>query len=368
MEIKNGISEGLARIHLENGVFFNPEMELCRDVSSLAVGTLGEKLSVCDGCCASGVRGIRYKLENRNIARVEFVDLSEKACKLAKKNIRANKLRACSVHCEDLNLFLYKKNFDLLEIDPFGSPVPYLYAALRSFARVREGVLSVTATDMAVLCGAHPSACLKNYQARPIDNEFCHEIAARILLGKVARTASEFNLGIEPLLTFSHQHFIKIFVRVRKGAKYAVESMRALGYVSYCGACLNREARKGVVVREMCACGKKFDFAGPLWLGKLEDAGFVRKMEKLNAARAYRNKRKIASLLALIREEAEMPPTYFDMHKICEKMKCTPPKLESAIARLRERGFRVTKTHFRENCVRTDADVKEVKKAVGKSI
>ncbi|MEW6329606.1 MAG: methyltransferase, partial [Candidatus Micrarchaeota archaeon] len=230
MEMKNEIREGLARILLEKGVFFNPEMELCRDISSLAVGALGEKLSVCDGCCAAGVRGIRYKLENKNVARVEFVDLSERACKLARKNIKLNRLRACSVHCGDLNLFLYKKNFDLLEIDPFGSPVPYLYAALRSFARVKEGILSVTATDMAVLCGAHPGACLKNYQARPIDNEFCHELAARILIGKIARTASEFNLGIGPLLTLSHQHFIKIFLRVRKGAKHAVESMRALGY------------------------------------------------------------------------------------------------------------------------------------------
>ena len=59
-------SEGKISFAISKGVFYNPEMELCRDIFSLAVGALKEKMSIVDCMCASGVRGLRYKKENRN--------------------------------------------------------------------------------------------------------------------------------------------------------------------------------------------------------------------------------------------------------------------------------------------------------------
>jgi len=56
------VKEGAASISLSGGVFYNPEMELCRDVSSLAIGAIGAgggKLHILDAMCASGIRGIR---------------------------------------------------------------------------------------------------------------------------------------------------------------------------------------------------------------------------------------------------------------------------------------------------------------------
>jgi len=361
-------NEGEAELVLSEKVFFNPQMELCRDISSLAAGAycedFGKRMHLVDGLCATGARGVRYAKENSCVGRVEFVDVKEDACKLAERNAKLNKLKDYEVHCCHINDFLFhNRGFDWVEIDPFGTPLPYLQSALASFRK--KGMLSITATDTAVLCGAHPKACLKNYGARPIDNEYCHETGVRILAGAVVRHASSLNLGAEFCLSLSAQHFFKLFVRLGAGAKEAVENVKKLGYISHCPKCLNREWRLNPpVLKEKCPrCGGKFEHAGPLFLGELWDVRFLREMRGINQQRNYANKWKIDELLALMEEESGMPPTYFDLHKVAEKLRKSPPNFENFISKLRGKGFRVSRTHFKRNSVRSNAGIKDVSSA-----
>ncbi|PIN83084.1 tRNA (guanine(10)-N(2))-dimethyltransferase, partial [Candidatus Micrarchaeota archaeon CG11_big_fil_rev_8_21_14_0_20_47_5] len=163
MKVKeNGIT-----LSVQKGVFFNPNMEICRDICSLAIGAIGKKMDVCDAFCASGVRGIRYKKENKNVGKTHFVDFSERAVECAKKNAKANGMNECSFAKEEVSRFLLctDSDFQFLEIDPFGSPAPYIFDACRHLSRMGKGerYLSITATDTAVLCGAEHSACVKDY-------------------------------------------------------------------------------------------------------------------------------------------------------------------------------------------------------------
>jgi tRNA (guanine26-N2/guanine27-N2)-dimethyltransferase len=80
-------------------------------------------------------------------------------------------------------------------------------------------------------------------------------------------------------------------------------------------------------------------------------------MREINRQRNYGNKLKIDEILALMEEEAGMLPTYFDLHKVAEKVKKSPPNFEKFIGRMRERGFEVSKTHFKRNSVRTNAGI-----------
>jgi len=354
--------EGKAELTLSKKVFFNPQMEFCRDVSSLAVGAycgeIGRRIHLVDGMCASGVRGIRYSKENSCVGRVDFVDSEENACKLAERNAKLNKLKNYEVHCCHINDFLFhNRGFDWVEIDPFGTPLPYLQSVLASFRK--EGMLSVTATDTAVLCGAHSKACLKIYGAVPIDNEYCHEIGLRILAGAVVKQASSLNLESQFCLSLSAQHFFKLFVRLRAGAEGAVASMKRMGYISHCPKCLNREWKfNPPVLKEKCPrCGGRFEHAGPLFLGELWDVKFLSRMKEMNQERKYGNRQKIDSMLALVEEEAGMPPTYFDLHRIAKKLKKSPPNFEGFIERLRRKGARVSRTHFKTNSVRSDARI-----------
>lgn len=357
------IKEGAASIKLSKYVFYNPEMEICRDISSLAVGAIGEKLTVCDAFSATGIRGIRYKKENKNVKKVAFVDISKKGARLIKENTKLNKLRGASVVKDDANRFLFNNSFELIEIDPFGSPSPYLYNAIRSFRMKKAGYLSITATDTAVLCGAHRGACIKNYGAMPLDNEFCHETAARILLGKIARIAAEFNFGITPLFSFSHRHFIKLFVKLEKGAEKAIQGVKSLGYVSYCRKCTNRE-RGALVLSKKCACGNPLEHAGPLWLGKLYEKSFIKKMEELNAERDYALKKGIGKILQRMECETDAPPFYFDLPLLCKKMRAPALPMETVLEKIRKKGFLACRTHFRDNGIKTDASLSVIQKAI----
>jgi len=362
------VKEGSATITAKKPIFYNPEMEFCRDVSSLAVGTIEGKLNLLDAMCASGIRGIRYAKENENIASVQFLDGSPEACALARKNVKSNKLKKAKVVEEEVNHYLFntKSDFDLIELDPFGTPAPFLHAACYALRNKPRAYLSITATDTAVLCGAHAQACLKNYQAHPIDNEFCHELAARILLGKLARTASDFNFGISPLFTLSKLHYIKLFVQLDAGAARAVNSMQALGYISHCAKCLNREWRAPMPAHLACPlCKTQYEHAGPLWLGDLHDSAFLKKMASLNTSRKYSDGPEIAKMLSAMAGEVGMPPYFYNIHSLCKihGIGAVPP-MDTVLKRLADGGHRASRTHFSPVGIKTDAPYKEITKAI----
>ncbi|MEM4389986.1 MAG: methyltransferase domain-containing protein [Candidatus Micrarchaeia archaeon] len=348
------VREGAASITLGEGVFFNPAMELCRDVCSLAVGTLEGRLELLDGLCATGVRGIRYALENDNVQSVHFVDTSVQAIALARKNARANNLKRASFAVSDFNRFIFSRSFDFVELDPFGSPIPFLYHALRSFRTRKTGFLSVTATDTAVLCGAEFAACIKHYGARPLHNELCHEAGARILLGKIARTASEFNLGITPLFTLSRQHFIKVLVRLEQGAEAAVDSAKsALGFFFYCPKCLHYESARRPLAPACPACNNPTrEWSGPLWIGELHDRQTLERMRELNRQRDYARRREIDALLSLMLGEVGFPPGFVDLHVLGKVRKEGPKKIADYIRAMEAEGWRAARTHFRSTGVK----------------
>ena len=58
----------------------------------------------------------------------------------------------------------HERMFDVVDIDPYGSPHELLDTALAAVAD--GGLLLVTATDMAVLCGNHSETCFTKRAAR----------------------------------------------------------------------------------------------------------------------------------------------------------------------------------------------------------
>lgn len=360
------VSEGQISITAPDGVFYNPEMELCRDVSSLAVGAIGEDISAIDAMCASGVRGLRYKKENRNVKLLALVDMSKRAIEYAKKNAAANKIK-CTVAKADACDFLRKKaeKFNFVELDPFGSPAPFLYDAARSFADKKTGYISTTATDMAVLCGAAHAACLKNYGATPLDNEFCHENAVRILIAKVIQTCAQFNIAAQPIYTLSHRHYVKIIFELKKSADLAVDAMKKIGFLSYCPACCWREASRLPRNLVCPGCSHQLQIAGPLYIESLWDEKLLEKMVKLNSRRKYIREKEIEKLLRTQLAESKINSyAYYDLHTLAKKMKKPIKSMDDALDAVRKAGFVAERTHFCPTAIRTGAPHKEVLRMV----
>ncbi|MDE1798503.1 MAG: tRNA (guanine(10)-N(2))-dimethyltransferase [Candidatus Micrarchaeota archaeon] len=378
--------EGLARIRAPDGVFFNPHMRQCRDLSSLWVGTRGKLASALDAFCASGARGLRYKMENKNVGRVTFLDMSGKAMAAAKANARLNKIKAAQAAFvqEDIRRFLLNRSdFDLIEIDPFGSPGPHLPAVMHAGYNLNERYLSITATDMAVLCGAHAAACWKNYGAKPMDNEFCHENALRILLGKVARAAAEENWAIEPQFCYSHRHYLKLLLKLTKGAERAVEcAKQSMCYAVHCPKCLYhamhataRMAARGAggpgtegaaphphgFPPSACPeCGERLNWAGPMWGGPWADGKTMREMMDELKKRPYLERTELDDLLKTILDELPGPALYYDLHELASRHKMRIPRTEGVLAALRKSGFFASRTHFSPTAIRTDAPLEEI--------
>jgi tRNA G26 N,N-dimethylase Trm1 len=67
-----------------------------------------------------------------------------------------------------------KKHFDVIDLDPYGTAVPFLESSIQAMAD--GGLMAVTFTDMAVLCARNPHVCYYKYGAAPLARRYCHEV------------------------------------------------------------------------------------------------------------------------------------------------------------------------------------------------
>ena len=362
MEFKKLEEEGV-NFYIAEDVFYNPHMGLSRTLSSLFIGVLDEKLNIIDGMAASGIRGVRYKKENRNVENVAFVDVYEKATECIRKGTRVNKIKA-KIFKDDINRFLFNSTDEcnFVELDPFGTPTPYIYFAVRALRNLKYGYVSVTATDTAVLCGAHKKACLKNYHSKPMRNHFCHETGLRILINYIARISHEFNFGINPLLSFYYRHQMKTIIKLEKGAKKADENLKSIGWINFCEKCLNTTSGE---LENFCSlCKNKNRNAGDLWLGKINDKEIINKMLALNKKRKYKNQEETEKFLNLLYEEVKVP-WFYDTHEVAKKYRIQSPKIEKLIKMLKKKGFQASRTHFCPTGFKTDANIKKIIPCLG---
>jgi tRNA (guanine26-N2/guanine27-N2)-dimethyltransferase len=358
-------------------VFYNPVMELNRDLAVLAVQafqrTVGHKLKVCEPLAGCGIRGIRLAKEVEGVGKVVVNDINGEAYRLAKFNVEKNRLGdKVVVENEDANFLLSsfgapRKRFDYVDVDPFGSPMPYVDSALRALRR--GGLLALTATDLAPLCGVHSKACVRKYGGRPLRTEYCHELAVRLLAGALARTAAKYDISIKVLFSHSSEHYIRVYAKVDYGAKKANATLKNMGHVYHCFACFHREVSEGMFrcERKVCPeCGGRMNVAGPLWVGKIVDENFVSLMEREVKTKVFRQKKKIGRLLVLAREEANAPVTYYRVDKICDKLGLPVPSIRKMLATLEKAGYQGGLTHFKTHGIKTDASAKVVKEVIAK--
>ncbi|MDR0373906.1 MAG: tRNA (guanine(10)-N(2))-dimethyltransferase [Nitrososphaerota archaeon] len=345
-------------------VFYNPVMEFNRDLSVLALQAyqhmVGHEVSICEPLTSQGIRGIRYAAEIEEVSNVLLGDISTRACQLAQHNIELNHLETkITLKHSDANRTLCnnaspKKRFDIIDIDPFGTPVPYLDSAFRALKN--RGLIAATATDLAPLCGVHAKACLRKYGGKPLRAEYCHELAVRLLCGYMAVTAAKQDIGIQILFSHSSDHYIRVYAQISYGAKKADDNLKSMGYILHCFNCMHREITHQPFGCPTCQeCGTKMDYAGPLWTGDIAGAAFVGQIIVENQKAPFRNSAKIAKRLSLIEVEPAMPPAYYVIDKLSGKLNLPAPSNQTFIEALKKAGYHAVATHFNPRGIKTDA-------------
>lgn len=372
-------------------VFYNKKMEINRDITSIAINAFNSLyqppgIIFVDSMAASGIGSIRVALECENIKEMYINDINPSAIRLIHKNLVLNNLTngdiSFHISRNDAN-FLFNKlsqetllsnsevvrRPNIISIDPFGTPNLYVNSAFNAIDRY-NGLLCITATDTAVLFGVRQKVCVRKYMSKPLHNEFTKEVGARILVYFLSRLANINKLGIEPLLTFYSNHFIRVFARIIRHQKEIASHFNDYGYILFCRNCRFRNGYGPEVAHipnECPVCGEKkmLDYAGPLWTADLHDEDYIEEILKFNEKSDFKNKNKLEKMLSYARDEIGMPIGYYNIHKLAKKLTLAQvPTMDILLEAIQRKGFKASRTHFDFTSLKTDMDFEKLKEVM----
>ena len=340
------IQEGRALVKVHLGkiskalpVFYNPVMESNRDISIEILKALSKKhLQIALPLAASGIRGIRFlkELPKSMVKAITFNDLNQKAVKSIKENLKLNKIRSKKVIIknQDANLLLLQsKGFDYIDIDPFGSPNPFLNNAIQRLSR--EGILAVTSTDTSALTGTFPKVTKRKYWAESNKNEMMHELGLRILIRKIQLIGTQFEKALTPILAYYKDHYFRIYFQNQKSKEACDQILKQHLYFLYNPKTLERKISKSNQENN-------FIPIGPLWIGNLFDQNLIKKIKPKDR------------FLQTIKKESNSVG-FYDLHKIGKIYKIPLKSTEQTIKKLK-----AAPTHFSPTGFKSSLPIKRV--------
>ena len=357
-DARDGAAEGAG-----DDVFYNPTQELNRDITVAALRAYTDleprASTYLDAMAASGIRGVRAAAAGFDVT---CADVDPDAVDLARANLARNDLDGRAVE-RDANAVLHESPtvFDVVDLDPFGTPIPFADAA---FANARS-LVCVTATDTAPLCGAHQRSGIRTYTTLPQNTEYHPEMGLRVLISALIRTAARYDTAATPILSHVTRHYARTYLRLDSRATRADELLGELGYVHHCEDCLRRTHERDPIAHPPEACdacgGDRVLTAGPIYLGAVADPEFARTTREHvtddmgEAARARR-------LLDTVAAELDTP-THYDQHRLCKQWSRSAVGMDEFVDALRAAGFAATRAHYSGTAFKTDATVGEIRSA-----
>ncbi len=307
-------------------------------------------LRILEALAASGLRSVRFGLEIAGVKEIVANDFDENAVKYIKKNIEHNKIEdIVTASHGDASMVMYQNRkyadrFDVIDLDPYGAPSLFLDGAVQAIKD--GGLLCVTCTDMAILCGNAPETCYSKYGAMSLKVKHCHEMALRIALQCIESHANRYSRYIVPLISISVDFYIRVFVKVYSGQQKVKESVTKLATVYTCVGCgdwnLERLANKvptkgghykftpphGPAIPAKCPhCGFRYHVGGPIWAERIHDMVFVQKVINSveNDKTRFGTADRVIGMLSMVSEELPDQPLYYVTDDLCKKLHCMPP-------------------------------------------
>uniref|UniRef100_A0A8C3ULV9 tRNA (guanine(26)-N(2))-dimethyltransferase n=1 Tax=Catharus ustulatus TaxID=91951 RepID=A0A8C3ULV9_CATUS len=310
-------------------------------------------LRVLEALAASGLRSVRFAREVPGLGAVLASDLSPRAAALMARNVALNGVGdTVTPRLADARMLMYQSRaerapFDVIDLDPYGSPAPFLDAAVQAVSE--GGLLCVTCTDMAVMAGNSAETCYSKYGAVSLKGRFCHEMALRIVLHSLDLRANCYQRFVVPLLSVSADFYIRVFVRVFSGQAKVKASASKQALVFHCVGCgshrLQRlggalspwvpgrfkySAATGPPVGPSCEfCQHRHQVGGPVWAEPLHDPPFV---ESLLAALErspgrFGSEARMRGVLSVIQEELSDVPLYYTLDGLSSTIHSNTPSL-----------------------------------------
>lgn len=336
--------------------FYNPGMALNRDLSLILVAAeaarRGREIDVADVLAGTGARALRIAHELESPLIVHANDGDATAIAALRRGASANHVpdQRLRISQGDAHTFLAARRYDVVDVDPYGSPMPFVDAALR--ATRHDGLLCITATDTGALAGRYTAACQRRYDAHHglHRQAWRSEVGLRILAGAVVRAAGRHERSAHPVLCVSHGHWMRVVARVEDGRD-------AQGARDRLGDAVATETGSGRFLAPDETRPKHW--AGPLWTGALHDAAFVTALQGLAVPLASKQTRPLVDLFVA---EAQAAPFWVNPDNLRSSLG-DPPRRDRLIANLQQAGLTASRTHLDPQGVRTDATEDQLRAA-----
>jgi len=328
----------------KDDVFYNVDMKHQRDVFVAVMNSFkrfpsGRSLSVGLAMEASGVRAIRltkecaltFSKQNGNELRIFANDFDETAIKSLRHNLKENNVNVSAI--TQLNadeFFATSEGLDIIDIDPFGGPGPFIDGAVKRLSR--GGLLCVTATDTAPLCGVFPDVCLRKYWATPSHDMSMNEWAVRILVRYCQLIGAQYDKALIPILCYKKDHYVRLYLQCKKSKELSSEIVAAHGvvFVNEKSGEISKVAKKG------------FALVGPMYLGPLVDSSaFDEKKFRATVSDAW------ADRLFDVNSVGRNTVGYFTVPQMCSLHKIGPqPSVSQVLTALRTKNKKQKKQIF----------------------
>ncbi len=301
--------------------FYNNEQVINRDLTILVLSRLRPK-NYLDGFGATGVRAIRVARELGIESSIS--EINPASVRKIEENLAMNNVTA-TVYREPFQSVVSKGLYEFIDIDPYGSAVPYLDAGLASVKN--GGYLGITATDLSVLTGSVPSKTRRRYGAFIANDAHRHEAGIRLMLADVVRRAASMDRYIAPIISFWHGHFYRIIVRVRNGSMKADKSLDMVSTMNF---------------NKMYSNYYEDVDQGPVWKGDLEDSTVITGSLEHHPDSVSAVSVNFAS--RLIGENTSF--MFFEMTDAARSMAMSLPRVDHLIEELGKTGINACRTHF----------------------
>ena len=350
--------EGKARFKVGKA-FYNPKSKLVRDLGVLAATVYKQErgsLRVLDALAGCGVRSLRYWQESNT----DYLWINE-ANPQYNSILQQNLTQAISPGCyrithQDAHRVFFscydrRDYYDLVDVDCFGTAVPYINSML--WATKIGGLMYLTSTDGRTLTGNLPENSIQAYGAIARSHPAAQEQALRLLIGNTQQQAATKGLGIEPIFSLFTGQTYRVMMRLVPKPRLTSDNY---GFLAYCHSCGNYQTIAWRKLNKIsCTCSAPaITVSGAMWLGRLHDPQKIERLTNLAQQLEWQN---IVKLLDLMAGEINLPPYFYTLREIGSRGKLDLPKRSHLIQALQDRGYQAAATHINSQGIKTNADI-----------
>ncbi len=339
--------------------FYNPQSKLVRDLGILAATVYKQdrgSLRVLDALAGCGVRSLRYWQESK----ADYLWVNEgnpdNSFILQQNLAEAIASGHCQITHQDAHRVFFKcyehrDYYDLVDVDCFGSAVPYLSTML--WATKIGGLMYLTSTDGRTLTGHLPENSIQAYGAIARSHPAAHEQALRLLTGTTQQQAATKGLGVEPVFSLFTGKTYRLMMRLVSKPNLTNNNY---GFLAYCHSCGNYQTIPWRKLNKItCTCSNSaITVSGAMWLGELHNRQQIEWFIILAQQLGWQ---KIVELLNLMRDEIDLPPYFYKLGEIGLRGKIDIPKRSHLIKTLQDKGYQAAATHINSQAIKTDANL-----------